>query len=146
MPQITRRLEFDYGHRVLGHEGRCRHLHGHRGVVLITVNGLGLDKVGRVVDFSVVKSVVGKWIDDHLDHNFLCHPDDPILKDWYGNSPLPEVFAGKHPFVMPNGNPTAENIAEMIFDKARELLNSRGLSVSKVKVFETPNCSATYEG
>ena len=55
MPTITKKLEFDYGHRVLGHEGKCRHLHGHRGVAEVTVYAPSLDNLGRVVDFGAIK-------------------------------------------------------------------------------------------
>lgn len=80
MPKITRKLEFDAGHRILGHEGKCAHLHGHRYVAEITVSGRDLDTLGRVVDFSVVKTKVGGWIDDYWDHNILLHPQDPLLR------------------------------------------------------------------
>ena len=140
--RITRRLEFDAGHRVLGHEGKCRHLHGHRYVVLLTVWAPKLDSLGRVVDFGVLKSIVGKWIDDNLDHNILLHEDDPLLKIWMDN-PACEIFAQKEPYVMQSGNPTAENIAEEIYKKAEQLLPSP-LSVTKVRVYETPNCFADY--
>lgn len=140
MARITRRLDFDYGHRVLGHESKCARLHGHRGVADITVDSLGLDSLGRVIDFSQIKLKVGKWIDEELDHNMLLHPDDPLLLC------DPIIFAGKAPFIMPAyaKNPTAENIAHVIFDKAVELLNGGGLSVYRVRVWETPNCHADH--
>lgn len=148
MVQIVRRLEFDAGHRVLNHEGKCRNLHGHRYVVDVALSSLGLDDLGRVVDFGVVKQVLGKWIDDELDHNMILNPGDPLLclddPDIDYLNVVGQV--GREPFVMPetHPNPTAENIARVIYDKAVELLNSGGLSVESVTVWETPNCNATY--
>ena len=88
MLEITKKIEFDYGHRVLGHEGKCCYLHGHRGVAEVTVCAVddgGVDDLGRVVDFGVVKEVIGGWIDEKWDHNFLLHKDDPLCalhREW----------------------------------------------------------------
>lgn len=146
MLTITRKLEFDYGHRVLGHEGKCRHIHGHRGVVELTVTAAALDTVGRVIDFSVIKREVGGWLDDSLDHNFLAHPEDPLLTLAEDTETFYGVFAGKHPFVMPYGNPTAENIARVIYEKAVCLLQPHGIRVTGVRLYETPNSWADYDG
>lgn len=138
MTTITRRLEFDYAHRVIGHEGKCRHLHGHRGVAEVTVQAPGLDEVGRVIDFGAVKQLVGSWVDEHWDHNALLRHDDPLLAD-----PVQAVrLCGRQPYVM-SGNPTAENIAQELFRIASALLPAQ-LKVVRVRIWETPNCCADY--
>lgn len=156
MTSITRRFKWDAGHRVLGHGGKCRHLHGHEYHAEVTVTAGRLDGLGMVLDFSAVKEAVGKWIDDNWDHNFLCHPDDPLNYQAEGrqlSGPDADlaywrkedgVFAGRKPYVMKIGNPTAENIARELFDKAQELLGDR-FRVVKVRVQETQNCVAEYE-
>lgn len=137
MLSITRRLEFDAGHRVLGHEGKCAHLHGHRYRADVEVTAPALDRLGRVIDFSMVKMLVGGWIDDNWDHNILLHPNDPLLQ-------CPgEVFGPKTPFVM-EGNPTAENMARELFYISRNLLTDHGLEVVSITMYETPNCWAVY--
>lgn len=147
--ECARIMEFDAGHRVLGHGGRCKHLHGHRYKIELVCTTLGLNELGMVVDFGVIKQVVGKWIDDKLDHNMILHPEDPLLNALSSKDGLDDVFGGLHPFIMPNGNPTAENIAQMLFDQAVVLLRHNGedlLDVKRVVVWETPNCYAAYEG
>jgi len=159
MPTATRRLEFDAGHRVLKHESKCKHLHGHRYVAEITVNNPsdGLDEKGRVIDFGVLKTIVGAWIDENWDHNLLLHPQDPVAQLWkipHLDSELKSmlggqcIFGGKKPFIFPEGtNPTAENIAIQLFYVAQELLNNAGHSkirVLKIRVYETPNCWADH--
>jgi len=152
MYAITRRLEFDAGHRVLNHEGKCKNLHGHRYVVDVTVSSFGLDDLGRVVDFSVIKAKLGTWIDDMLDHNMLLHPDDPLLNqpaiDFDTPLEVAEALVGRAPYVMPAdiANPTAENIAHLLYDVAVELLTTSGLMIESVRVWETPNCYADYKG
>lgn len=148
MITITRRLEFDAGHRILGHEGKCRHLHGHRYVAEITVRADALDNLGRVIDFSVIKEKVGGWIDENWDHNILLHPDDPLFKlnESVAYSPkYDEVFGGRKPFVMPGetNNPTAENLSWVLFQQAKKLLPSY-LQVINVRLYETPTSFADY--
>ena len=79
--RITRKIEFDAGHRVYGHEGKCAHLHGHRYVAEITVQAEELDGIGRVIDFGAVKKVMKEWIDMCWDHNTLLNADDPLACD-----------------------------------------------------------------
>jgi 6-pyruvoyltetrahydropterin/6-carboxytetrahydropterin synthase len=140
MTTITRRFEFDAGHRVLGHEGKCKHLHGHRYVAEVTVTARDLDDLGRVIDFSVLKDKVGGWIDENWDHNLLVHREDPIL----AIQPSSAIWGGKDPYLMPNGNPTAENIAYVLFKKTQSLLGSYSIEPVHVRVYETPNCWADF--
>lgn len=164
MPRITRRLEFDAGHRVLNHESKCAHLHGHRYVAEITVEAPELDSLGRVIDFSVVKSVIGGWIDTFWDHNFICHPEDPVaeihkqrgyamsLVDGKGHVVMlsrdATSFFGseKPPFIMPVDmpNPTAENMVVVLAGTAARLLDPYGIRVHSVRLYETPNCWADH--
>lgn len=151
---VTRRLEWDAGHRVLGHVGRCKHLHGHRYTAEITVAAPELDGLGMVIDFSVLKEKVGGWIDRCWDHNMMLHVSDPLaVMLWSGNDRTTvlgdvrkDVFADKAPYLMTTGNPTAENIACELFHKATDLLTGTGITVLRVKVQETPNCWAEYTG
>jgi 6-pyruvoyltetrahydropterin/6-carboxytetrahydropterin synthase len=121
-------------------------LHGHRYVADVTINADSLDDLGMVVDFGDIKQVIGDWIDLHWDHSMLLNPDDPLLTavlppDWKA------VFGPKEPYIMPKGmNPTAENIAMLLSREAQKLIskNGQGLRVSRVRVYETPNCWADY--
>lgn len=146
--KITRKLEFDAGHRVLGHEGKCATPHGHRYVAELTVSADALDSLGRVIDFSVIKTLVGGWIDANWDHTMILHPDDPLLQYCGLIGPRP-------PYVIPrrddgpfqsDGNPTAENMSKYLFGVAGELLRPHGIRVEAVRLYETPNCWADYAG
>jgi 6-pyruvoyltetrahydropterin/6-carboxytetrahydropterin synthase len=133
MFRVTREIHFCYGHRLLDYEGKCRHLHGHNGTAVITLSGEKLDRRGMVMDFSDVKRVVGGWIDATLDHTMLLHKDDPVL-------PLLRE-RGERVHVL-DVNPTAENIAKLIYDYA----GGQGFPVVEVRLWETPSCFATYAG
>lgn len=131
MFQVCREIEFCYGHRLLNYEGKCRHLHGHNGRVLITFGGQQLDVRGMLLDFSEIKNIISRWIDDHLDHRMILHRDDPVA---------PMLLKLGEPLFLLDANPTAENIARVIYDHARD----NGLPVVEVRLWETPNCFAAY--
>jgi len=133
MFQVTREIDFCYGHRLLNYEGKCRHLHGHNGKAVITIESSGLDERGMVLDFSEIKQRVSRWIDDHLDHRMILHRDDPV-------APMLKEF--KEPVYLLDTNPTAENIARLIFEVTREF----GFPVTEVRLWETPRCFATFTG
>ena len=134
----TRRFEWDSGHRVLGHGGKCRHIHGHRYSAEVTVSAEQLDSLGMVLDFSVLKQKVGNWIESSWDHRLLLCYDDPQLEYLTKTEEQP-------PYVMPTGNPTAENMAQVLFQEASKLLEGTGIKVVHVRLYETPNCAADYE-
>jgi 6-pyruvoyltetrahydropterin/6-carboxytetrahydropterin synthase len=131
MYRVTREIEFCYGHRLLNYAGKCRHLHGHNGRAVITLQGSGLDRCGMLVDFGEIKRTVQQWIDENLDHNLLLCRDDPLL-------PVLRE-RGERVFVM-DSNPTAENIARLIYERAKEA----GLPVLEVVLWETEHCCSTY--
>jgi 6-pyruvoyltetrahydropterin/6-carboxytetrahydropterin synthase len=131
MFQVTKEIRFCYGHRLLQYEGKCRHLHGHNGRAVITLAAPTLDARGMVVDFSEIKKVIGGWIDANLDHRMLLRQDDPVL---------PELKRQGEPVFLMEMNPTAENIAKLIFDVAR----SQGYPVLEVCLWETDDSFAVY--
>jgi len=131
MFQVTREIRFCYGHRLLNYDGKCRHLHGHNARAVITLQADRLDALGMVVDFSTIKKVVNGWIDQHLDHRMILHKDDPAL---------PFLQKQNEPVFLMDVNPTAENIAKLIFDHAL----SQGFPVVEVKLWETEDSFAVY--
>jgi 6-pyruvoyltetrahydropterin/6-carboxytetrahydropterin synthase len=151
MRTCTRRLEFDAAHRVMEHESRCRNLHGHRYVAEVTIGAERLDGLGRVLDFGVIKDVVGTWINLNWDHGCILNPRDQELVDlctdkgWRLWTPARLQTATARFGDIATGNPTVENMAEWLWFIARELLAPCKVSVLKVKIWETPNCSAEYE-
>ena len=133
MFRVTREIEFCYGHRLLDYSGKCRHLHGHNGIAVIVLEGRELDERGMLVDFGEIKRHVQGWVDENLDHNMLLRRDDPLV------AVLRE--RGERFFLM-EANPTAENIARLIYDKAVQA----GLPVVEVTLWETAHCHATFGG
>jgi 6-pyruvoyltetrahydropterin/6-carboxytetrahydropterin synthase len=131
--RVTKEIHFCYGHRLLNYNGKCKNLHGHNGKAVITLESSSLDELGMVIDFGELKRVVGRWIDTELDHRMLLHRDDPLV---------PDLRAAGEPIVTLDVNPTAENIARLIYAQAQEA----GLPVIEVVLWETENSFATYRG
>ncbi len=131
MFRVTREIDFCYGHRLLHYEGKCKHLHGHNGRLEIVIEAASLDERGMVIDFTDIKRVVSAWIDQELDHRLLLHRDDPLV---------PLLREQGEPVVVMEENPTAENIARLIYRQAA----GQGLPVVEVRFWETPRCSASY--
>jgi len=133
MFRVTREIDFCYGHRLLNYDGKCRHLHGHNGRAVIVLEAPKLDSRGMVLDFSDIKQVVSQWIDETLDHRMILSRDDPAV---------PALQKLGEPLHLIDANPTAENIAKLIFEFTRQ----RGFPVVETHLWETPRCYATYRG
>ncbi|MBZ0093096.1 MAG: 6-carboxytetrahydropterin synthase QueD [Sulfuricellaceae bacterium] len=137
---ITRRLEFDAGHRIPNHTSQCKHLHGHRYAIEITLSGQviatpGASEEGMVMDFSEVKTIAQNTIVDAWDHAFLVYSGDHAVKDFLG------TLSG-HKTVVLDAVPTAENLAAIAFsrlDRAYQDTFGNQLRLQQVRLYETPN-------
>ncbi|MBR5627090.1 MAG: 6-carboxytetrahydropterin synthase, partial [Thermoguttaceae bacterium] len=131
MFSISRDFSFSYGHRLLNYSGKCQHPHGHNAKVRITIASEKLDEHHMVVDFVRLKSVIGGWIDNHLDHRMILAKEDPLV----------EVLKKMgEPVFLVNENPTAETLAKLVFD----IVQKQGFPVQKVDFWETRKCFACY--
>ncbi len=132
MFEVSREIEFSYGHRLRDYSGKCRLAHGHNGRVIITL-AAELNPLGMVVDFSEIDASLKSWIDQTLDHRMILREDDPLAE---------VLRAEGEPVVTLKDNPTAEVIAKLIFDYAA----SQGLPVQAVTLYETSKAWARYPG
>ena len=131
MYRVTCEIGFCYGHRLLDYAGKCRYLHGHNGRAVFSIRSEQVDQRGMVLDFGDIKRVMRQWIDDHLDHRMILCERDPVIAH------LREL--GEPFFALPH-NPTAENIARLIYNAAVR----QGIPIDRVDLWETPRCSASY--
>ena len=133
MIECTRRIEFDAGHRVIGHQHKCKYLHGHRYVLEITAMSTELNELGMVVDFVELKNIIKDWIDENLDHNVILHEDDKALGSLIASQTGQNIYYLK-------SNPTAENIAlHLKSDIIPKLFTKNSFNIVRLKLFETPN-------
>ena len=140
---ITRRLEFDAGHRIPDHKSQCRHLHGHRYALEVTLRGDiirqdGNAANGMVMDFSEVKSLAKRHVVDVWDHAFLAYAGDTRIIEFLASLP-------DHKTVVLDCVPTAENLAAKAFtilDAVFQDSFGNNLQLEQVRLYETPNCWA----
>ena len=131
MFQVTQELAFCYGHRLLGHPGKCARLHGHNARAFVTLRCEKLDEQGMVADFDTVQRRVRSFVDEQLDHQLLLHEDDPLVAT---------LRAAGESFRTLRFAPTAENLARLIFEHAE----AAGLPVVEVRLEEQPGSVATF--
>ena len=145
--QITRRLEFDAGHRIPDHQSQCRHLHGHRYAIEITLTGEVIEAAGQphngmVMDFSEVKALAMRHVVEPWDHAFLV---------WRGDTAIAGFLASLtgHKTVVLDRVPTAENLARIAFELLDPVYRDKyggnegnHLQLEQVRLYETPNCWA----
>jgi len=116
MYEIKIKDTFDAAHCLRNYEGSCQRLHGHTYRVNVCFRFDSLDESGMAVDFRKAKGIL-KEIIDHLDHQYI--------------NELPEFITQ---------NPTAENIAQFIFDRIKPECKE----IYSVSVWETATSCATY--
>lgn len=128
---ITKEVYFCYGHRLMNHPGKCRHLHGHSVKAAISIEQETLNDQGMVCDFADIKCCVEGYIEEYLDHNFLLHKDDPLI---------PALKINNERFWALDEHPTAEVLSKMIYRH----LKDTGFDVSQVVLWETASAYACY--
>lgn len=134
------------GHRVVGHEGKCRNMHGHNYRVYFHCQHEDerLDNVGRVIDFSVVKEKLCMWLEEEWDHRFLAWEQDDIM-NCILTFCMDKGFGFFPGLVRVPFNPTAENMAEYLVQVVGPAqLEGTGVYLSKVIIEETAKCHVEY--
>jgi 6-pyruvoyltetrahydropterin/6-carboxytetrahydropterin synthase len=117
MITITRHFEFEAAHKLENHPGKCANIHGHSYKLEVSISGTVLPD-GMVLDFSEFKDIVQKNILVVLDHKYLN-----------------DIFPV----------PTAERIVVWIVNELFSLFEEISIGLMKVVLFETSNCSASWE-
>ena len=134
--KVTKIFEFAAGHRLSGYNGKCFYPHGHNFKLKVTVTGQ-LDELGMIIDFSILKVIVERILDENFDHKMILKKDDPI------NQAIVEAFFKDRPiskrlndaFYLVDYNPTAENMGLDLFNKIKDA--SPEVILSKITLYET---------
>ena len=146
MLTITKRLEFDAGHRIAEHASQCRNVHGHRYVLEITLSGTpvnapGTSSHGMLMDFAAVTELARTHLLNHWDHACLVHSGDALLLQALALIP-------DHKTVVLATVPTVENLAQLAFATLAPLYAAefgQRAALSRVRLYETPTCWADAE-
>jgi 6-pyruvoyltetrahydropterin/6-carboxytetrahydropterin synthase len=131
---VSRKAHFNAAHRLYRKDwtmeqndavfGKCNNpnYHGHNYELIVSVTGMIDQETGFVIDVKILSDLIKEHIENAFDHKNL-------------NLDVPDFE---------NLNPTAENIAVVIFDKLRKHIDiSKELEVT---LYETPRNFVTYKG
>ena len=131
---VSRKAHFNAAHRLFRKDwtdaqnnlvfGKCNNpnFHGHNYELIVSVTGPIDPETGFVVDVKILSDLIKVHIEDAFDHKNL-------------NLDVPD-FA--------NLNPTAENIAVVIWNKLRSHITAT--NELEVVLYETPRNFVTYKG
>ena len=142
---ISRKGNFDSGHRVMNEFMKCYNIHGHTYLYELTFSFENMEEIGYAIDFKEIKRVGCQWIDDILDHGMILNPkDDLLIKTTreYGTKLWLMSLSGEGEYC----NPSVENISREVFLAMEILFNEvyqnkdTGLKIHRVTIYETPNC------
>lgn len=144
MQLISRKGNFDSGHRVMNECMKCFNMHGHTYLYTLTFSFEESSEIGYAIDFKEIKRVGCQWIDDILDHGMILnsHDVDVIAATKATKSKLWLMsLNGEGEYC----NPSVENIAKEVFLAMELLFEGRdcGLKIHEVTIYETPNCFCT---
>ena len=148
MYRICKRIEVESGHMLSKHPGNCKFPHGHTRAVEMVFVADTLDASDMVMDFKVIKSMMGEFI-NQFDHSLCVNTDDPlygIFKQTYGDRVIG----------FDSVDPTSEVMARTIFFHAKEALEHgkagayewpvrQVVRLERVRVWETSSSWSVYE-
>lgn len=132
MHKVKKTFHLAYGHRLLNYNGKCENLHGHNGLVEVTLAAAELNGEKMVMDFTELGRTVKVWLDENLDHKVILAKADPLA---------PVLKAQGQACYLTDDNPTAETLARLVFDVAEGRMK---LPVDEVAFWETPTSMAAY--
>jgi len=142
---VSKTIEIDMGHRVPNHKSKCKNIHGHRYKIQVGVSDKVITKKGdssegMVIDFGDLKDVIMEVIDKNFDHGFVMYSGDKLIRNeflyWSTTEKMKVISV---PFI-----PTAENLAKHWYELLDVQLQKKKINLAYVKVWETPNSTATY--
>jgi 6-pyruvoyltetrahydropterin/6-carboxytetrahydropterin synthase len=135
---ITKEIEIDMGHRIPNHTSKCANPHGHRYKIEAGVNGAVSDSTGMIIDFGDLKQIMKDEIELKFDHGFVIADNDDLMLKAFSNLMNFNIIIV--PFI-----PTAENLCKHFYNLIKPRLKDKGISLSYVRVWETPTSTAYYK-
>ncbi len=132
--KVSRKAHFNAAHRLFRKDwsdeknnkvfGKCNNpnFHGHNYEMIVSVTGKIDPETGYVIDIKILKDLIQNEIEEKFDHKNL-------------NLEVPEFK---------EMNPTAENIAVVIYNKLRGHIDAS--NELEIILYETPRNFVTYSG
>ena len=145
--RICKSFDFESGHMLSKHPGKCRSPHGHSRTVEVVLAADRLDEHDMVCDFKAIRDALKEFL-ERMDHALCLNTDDAnfgFYRDTYGAQIIPFAHA----------DPTSELMAKAIFDELKRRLADgsvaspggravAGVRIERVRLSETRSTWAEY--
>ncbi|PIR00929.1 MAG: 6-carboxytetrahydropterin synthase QueD [Nitrospinae bacterium CG11_big_fil_rev_8_21_14_0_20_45_15] len=120
MFEVTIRTTFSAAHQLKFYDGKYENLHGHNWIAVVTASAKELDAIGLGIDFVKLRELT-----------------DEILSvlDYKNLNEVP-------PF--DKMNPSAENIAQWLFEALKPHVNNGNAQIRRVEIKEFEHSGASY--
>lgn len=139
--RVTKEFTFEMAHALLGYDGACKYIHGHSYGLSVTVTGNPIEdeanpKLGMVIDFGDLKSVVKSEIVDVFDHALVLNkktPENAFQKNQ-------ELF---NQVIFVEYQPTSENMVVDFANRIQQKLPAN-IKLHNIKLRETATSFAQW--
>lgn len=140
--RITKQFTFEAGHALFGYDGKCRNVHGHSYKLSVTVIGSPITekdhvKLGMVIDFGDLKSIVKEEIIDKFDHATIFNKNTPHIEL------AKDLEQRGHNIILADYQPTSESMVLDFASKIRSRLPNN-IKLHSLKLQETETSFAEW--
>lgn len=129
-------FHFEMAHALTDHPGACRNLHGHSYEMHVMVTAPQLNSQGMIIDFGHIKRLVNEHIVDTYDHALVLKQGTPLAQIIHG-------YDGQ--LIWMDCEPTAENLVQSFADTLQPLFEAMQVTLSQIKLYETPTSYALWQ-
>lgn len=140
--RVTKEFSFEMAHVLEGYDGPCREIHGHSYRLFVTAIGYPngdstSPKYGMVMDFGMLKRIVGGLIADVYDHSL-------VMRRTEDNGDMLRVLAGRFQKLhVVDFQPTCENLVAYFARLLSEAL-PEGVELFSLRLHETATSYAEW--
>lgn len=136
---VTKEFRFEMAHALNNYDGKCRHIHGHSYVLKITVKGQPIcnensPKLGMVIDFNDLKTIVNDNILERFDHALVLNHKSKLASELKCEYQKVEIV---------NYQPTCENIILHFVEILKPLL-PKTVALHRLQLSETATTCAEW--
>ena len=139
--RVTKKFTFDMAHALYGYDGPCKNIHGHTYHLSVTLKGTPIQdngdvKLGMVVDFGDLKTIVKETILEIYDHALVLNEDAPYSKSEVISNEFEKVILVPY-------QPTCENLLLSFVEKLKPLF-AQEMTLVSIRLEETPTSFAEW--
>ncbi len=125
--KIAKEFNWEMGHRLPEHFGKCKNIHGHSYKMIVELEG-EVDESGMVMDYYDLKKIVEPMVEE-LDHAFIVYKDDKEIISFLEKM--------KSKMVVVQFQSTVENICKYFLNKISKKSLPKNIVKISVRIYET---------